>query len=51
MLPEIGREPTLAELARRLAMPVEKVHKVLEIAKRPIRLEARTGDDQDPDLR
>jgi RNA polymerase primary sigma factor len=51
MLPEIGREPTPAELARRLAMPVEKVHKVLEIAKRPIRLEAPAGDDQDPDLR
>jgi DNA-directed RNA polymerase sigma subunit (sigma70/sigma32) len=39
MLPEIGREPTPEELAEKLAMPLEKVHKVLEIARRPIRLE------------
>jgi RNA polymerase primary sigma factor len=39
MLPEIGREPTPEELAERLAMPLEKVQKVLEIANRPIRLE------------
>jgi RNA polymerase primary sigma factor len=39
MLPEIGREPTPEELADRLGMPREKVEKVLEIAKRPIRLE------------
>ena len=39
MLPEIGREPTPEALAERLAMPLEKVQKVLEIANRPIRLE------------
>ena len=39
MLPEIGREPTPEELAERLAMPLEKVQKVLQIANRPIRLE------------
>jgi RNA polymerase primary sigma factor len=39
MLPEIGREPTPEELAERLAMPPDKVHRVLAIAKRPIRLE------------
>ena len=36
MLPEIGREPTPEELADRLAMPLEKVLKVLKIAKEPI---------------
>ena len=39
MLPEIGREPTPEELAEKLAMPLDKVHKVLAIAKRLIRLE------------
>jgi len=39
MLPEIGREPTPEELAEKLAMPLAKVHKVLAIANRPIRLE------------
>ena len=38
MLPEIGREPTPEELADRLGMLREKVEKLLEIAKRPIRL-------------
>jgi DNA-directed RNA polymerase sigma subunit (sigma70/sigma32) len=38
MLPEIGREPTPEELAEKLAMPLDKVHKVLAIANRPIRL-------------
>ena len=47
MLPEIGREPTPEELAERLAMPLETVHKVLAIARRPIRLETPVGDDQD----
>jgi RNA polymerase primary sigma factor len=37
MLQEIGREPTPEELAERLAMPLEKVHKLLEIAKEPIK--------------
>ena len=44
MLPEIGREPTPEELAEKLAMPLDKVHKVLAIAKRPIRLETAIGD-------
>jgi RNA polymerase primary sigma factor len=44
MLPEIGREPTPEELADRLGMPREKVEKVLEIARRPIRLETSIGD-------
>ena len=44
MLPEIGREPTPEELADRLGMPRETVEKVLEIARRPIRLETSTGD-------
>ena len=44
MLPEIGREPTPEELADRLGMPRENVEKVLEIARRPIRLETSTGD-------
>ena len=39
MLPEIGREPTPEELAEKLAMPLDQVHKVLAIANRPIRLE------------
>jgi RNA polymerase primary sigma factor len=43
MLPEIGREPTPDELADRLGMPREKVEKVLEIARRPIRLETSIG--------
>ena len=45
MLPEIGREPTPEELAERLAVPLEKVQKVLEIANRPIRLERPLGED------
>ena len=44
MLPEIGREPTPEELADRLEMPREKVEKILEIARLPIRLESSTGD-------
>jgi RNA polymerase primary sigma factor len=43
MLPEIGREPTPEELAAKLAMPLDKVRKVLAIARRPIRLEAPIG--------
>jgi RNA polymerase primary sigma factor len=45
MLQEIGREPTAEELADRLAMPLEKVRKVL-LAKRPIRLQAPIFDEQ-----
>lgn len=50
MLPEIGREPTLEELAARLAMPLDKVHRVLAIAKRPLRIETETRDEEDHDL-
>ena len=50
MLPEIGREPTPEELAEKLAMPLDKVHKVLAIAKRPIRLETSSGEDDDSHL-
>ena len=38
MLPEIGREPTPEEIAARLAVPLEKVHKILTIAKHPVSL-------------
>jgi len=48
MLPEIGREPTPEELAEKLAMPLEQVHKVLAIANRPIRLETTIGDEELP---
>jgi RNA polymerase primary sigma factor len=51
MLTEIGREPTPEELAERLAMPLERVRKVLEIAKRPISLGSEIGEDQEPHLR
>jgi RNA polymerase primary sigma factor len=51
MLTEIGREPTPEELAERLVMPLERVRKVLEIAKRPISLESAIGEDQEPHLR
>jgi RNA polymerase primary sigma factor len=44
MLPEIGREPTPEELADRLDVPREKVEKILEIARRPIRLETSVGE-------
>ena len=50
MLTEIGREPTPEELAEKLAMPLEKVRKVLNIAKQPITLEASIGGAGDPDL-
>jgi RNA polymerase primary sigma factor len=48
MLHEIGREPTPEELAEKLAMPLEKVRKVLKIAKEPISLETPIGDEEDP---
>ena len=47
MLHEIGREPTPEELAETLAMPLEKVRKVLKIAKEPISLETPIGDEED----
>jgi RNA polymerase primary sigma factor len=43
MLPEIGREPTTEELAEKLGMPLDKVHRVLAIANRPMRLEMPAG--------
>ena len=51
MLTEIGREPTPEELAERLAMPLERVRKVLEIAKRPMSLASAIGEDKEPHLR
>jgi RNA polymerase primary sigma factor len=50
MLHEIGREPTPEELATKLAMPLEKVRKVMKIAKEPISLETPIGDEEDSHL-
>jgi RNA polymerase primary sigma factor len=50
MLHEIGREPTPEELADKLSMPLEKVRKVLKIAKEPISLETPIGDEEDSHL-
>ena len=50
MLHEIGREPTPEELAERLGMPLDKVRKVLKIAKEPISLETPIGDEEDSHL-
>ena len=50
MLHEIGREPTPEELAERLMMPLDKVRKVLKIAKEPISLETPIGDEEDSHL-
>lgn len=50
MLHEIGREPTPEELSEKLAMPLEKVRKVLKIAKEPISLETPIGDEEDSHL-
>jgi RNA polymerase primary sigma factor len=50
MLHEIGREPTPEELAEKLAMPIDKVRKVLKIAKEPISLETPIGDEEDSHL-
>jgi len=50
ILHEIGREPTPEELAEKLAMPLEKVRKVLKIAKEPISLETPIGDEEDSHL-
>jgi RNA polymerase primary sigma factor len=49
-LHEIGREPTPEELAKKLGMPLEKVRKVLKIAKEPISLETPIGDEEDSHL-
>jgi len=50
MLNEIGREPTPEELSEKLMMPLEKVRKVLKIAKEPISLETPVGDEDDSHL-
>ncbi|TAE33837.1 MAG: RNA polymerase sigma factor RpoD [Alphaproteobacteria bacterium] len=50
MLNEIGREPTPEELAERLVMPIDKVRKVMKIAKEPVSLETPVGDEEDSQL-
>ena len=50
MLHEIGREPTPEELAEKLHMPLEKIRKVMKIAKEPISLETPIGDEEDSHL-
>jgi RNA polymerase primary sigma factor len=50
MLNEIGREPTPEQLAEKLAMPLEKVKKVLKLAKEPLSLETPIGDEEDSHL-
>jgi len=50
MLHEIGREPTPEELSEKLQMPLDKVRKVLKIAKEPISLETPIGDEEDSNL-
>ena len=50
MLHEIGREPTPEELSTKLSMPLDKVRKVLKIAKEPISLETPVGDEDDSHL-
>jgi RNA polymerase primary sigma factor len=44
MLPEIGREPTPEELAEKLSLSLDKVHKLLRIAKQPVRLQTPVGE-------
>ncbi len=50
MMHEIGREPTPEEISERLSMPLEKVRKVMKIAKEPISLETPVGDEEDSHL-
>lgn len=50
MLSEMGREPVPEELAKRLSMPLEKIRKVMKIAKEPVSLEAPVGDEEDSSL-
>jgi RNA polymerase primary sigma factor len=50
MLQEMGREPTPEELGKRMAMPEDKIRKVLKIAKEPISMETPIGDDEDSHL-
>ncbi len=51
MMQNLGREPSPEELAKKIGMPVEKVRKVLQIAKLPISLETPVGDDEDSSFR
>ena len=50
MLSEMGREPVPEELAKRLSMPIEKIRKVMKIAKEPVSLESPVGDEEDSSL-
>ncbi len=50
MMHEMGREPTPEELSEKLLMPLEKVRKVMKIAKEPISLETPIGDEEDSHL-
>ncbi len=50
MLAEMGREPVPEELAKRLSMPLEKIRKVMKIAKEPVSLESPVGDEEDSSL-
>ncbi len=50
MMHEIGREPTPEELSEKLSMPLEKVRKVMKIAKEPVSLETPVGDEEDSHL-
>ena len=50
MMSEFGREPTPEKLSKKLAMPLEKVRKVLKIAKEPVSLETPVGDEEDSSL-
>ena len=50
MLSEMGREPVPEELAKRLSMPLDKIRKVMKIAKEPVSLEAPVGDEDDSSL-
>ena len=50
MMHEIGREPTPEELSERLAMPLDKVRKVMKISKEPVSLETPVGDEEDSQL-
>jgi RNA polymerase primary sigma factor len=51
MMQDIGREPTPEELAKKIGMPIDKIRKVLRIARPPISLETTVGDDEDSSLR
>ena len=50
LLQELGREPTPAEIARKMDLPLEKVRKVLKITKEPVSLDAPIGEDQDSSM-